>query len=189
MNPPININDLLKGTTVEWERLEFKKGWNPENILHSICAFANDFHNLGGGYIVVGIEEKDGQPILPPYGIKPSTIDDIQKELLGLGNNAIMPSYHPILFPVEFQEKVILVIWVPGGMTRPYKAKVTLGKGNEYKYYIRKNSSSVVAKGADESELLSLAATVPFDDRYNQRATIKDLDKGLIKEFLQDIKS
>ena len=25
MNPPININDLFKGTTVEWERLEFKK--------------------------------------------------------------------------------------------------------------------------------------------------------------------
>jgi len=189
MNPPININDLLKGTTVEWERLEFKKGWNPENILHSICAFANDFHNLGGGYIIVGIEEKDGQPILPPFGVKPSTIDDIQKELLGLGNNALMPSYHPILFPVEFQEKMILVIWVPGGMTRPYKAKVTLGKGSEYKYYIRKNSSSVVAKGTDETELLSLAATVPFDDRYNQRATIKDLDKGLIKEFLQDIKS
>ena len=47
----------------------------------------------------------------------------------------------------------------------------------------------MVAKGADETELLSLAATVPFDDRYNQRATIKDLDKGLIKEFLQDIKS
>lgn len=117
MNPPININDLLKGTTVEWERLEFKKGWNPENILHSICAFANDFRNLGGGYIVVGIEEKDGQPILPPFGVNPSTIDDIQKELLGLGNNAIMPSYHPILFPVEFQEKVIFIIWVPGGIT------------------------------------------------------------------------
>ena len=38
-------------------------------------------------------------------------------------------------------------------MTRPYKAKVTLGKGSEYKYYIRKNSSSIVAKGADETEL------------------------------------
>lgn len=33
MNLPININDLLKGTTVEWERLEFKRGWNPEDIL------------------------------------------------------------------------------------------------------------------------------------------------------------
>ncbi|MDQ1339988.1 MAG: ATP-dependent helicase RecG [Campylobacterota bacterium] len=149
---------MLKGTTVEWERLEFKRGWNPEDILHSICAFANDFHNLGGGYIIVGIEERNGQPVLPPHGVNTSTIDEIQKELLSLGHNAIMPSYHPILFPVEIDTKIILVIWVPGGMTRPYKAKTTLGKGSEYKYYIRKNSSSVVAKGVDESELLSLAA-------------------------------
>ena len=57
MNLPININQLLHGKAVEWERLEFKEGWNPEVILRSICAFANDFHNLGGGYIVVEIQE------------------------------------------------------------------------------------------------------------------------------------
>lgn len=189
MNLPININDLLKGTTVEWERLEFKRGWNPEEILRSICAFANDFHNLGGGYIIVGIEGSHGQPVLPPHGVNPAFVDAIQKELLALGHNAIIPSYHPILFPVEYGPKTILVIWVPGGMTRPYKAKATLGKGSEYKYYIRKNSSSVVARGTDESELLSLAATVPFDDRYNQKATLEDLDKTLIKAFLSEIKS
>ena len=57
MNLPININQLLHGKAVEWERLEFKEGWNPEVILRSICAYANDFHNLGGGYIVVEIQE------------------------------------------------------------------------------------------------------------------------------------
>ena len=51
---PININDLLHGKAVEWERLEFKQGWNPLDTLHTLCAFANDFHNLGGGYVVVG---------------------------------------------------------------------------------------------------------------------------------------
>ena len=30
MSLPININDLLHGKPVEWERLEFKAGWNPE---------------------------------------------------------------------------------------------------------------------------------------------------------------
>ena len=34
---PININELLTGTTVEWERLEFKEGWNPLDIIQSIC--------------------------------------------------------------------------------------------------------------------------------------------------------
>jgi hypothetical protein len=51
---PIKIDDVLHGQTVEWERLEFKQGWNPEAVLHTMCAFANDFHNLGGGYIFIG---------------------------------------------------------------------------------------------------------------------------------------
>ena len=65
---PININDLINARTVEWERLEFKEGWNPEDVLHTMCAFANDFHNLGGGYIILGIKEKNGRPVLPPKG-------------------------------------------------------------------------------------------------------------------------
>lgn len=27
---PINIHQLIHGSTVEWERIEFKEGWNPE---------------------------------------------------------------------------------------------------------------------------------------------------------------
>jgi len=60
---PINIHQLITGKTVEWDRIEFKKGWNPEEILHTLCAFANDVNNWGGGYIVIGIEEKDGIPV------------------------------------------------------------------------------------------------------------------------------
>lgn len=51
MTLPVNIEDVLHARTVESERVEFKQGWNPEAVLHTICAFANDFHNLGGGYI------------------------------------------------------------------------------------------------------------------------------------------
>ena len=68
---PINITDLVNGQSIEWERLEFKQGWNPEEIVHTMCAFANDINNWGGGYIIVGIEEKDGRPILPPAGLAP----------------------------------------------------------------------------------------------------------------------
>ena len=166
---PINIDDLLHGRSVEWERLEFKKGWNPLDALHAICAFANDFHNLGGGYIIVGVQEKDGQALLPPVGIKDDQFDGIQKEILNLGHNAIQPNYHPVMAPYIIDGRSILVIWVPGGQTRPYKARISLSKGNkEYAYFIRKGSSTVRTRGNDEIELLSLAATVPFDDRINQ---------------------
>jgi len=57
MKLPIDIDAILKGRLVESERLEFKEGWNPEKVIHALCAFANDFHNLGGGYIFIGIKE------------------------------------------------------------------------------------------------------------------------------------
>jgi len=54
MSLPVNIEELINGQTVEWERIEYKEGWNPVPILHSICAFANDLNNWGGGYIIIG---------------------------------------------------------------------------------------------------------------------------------------
>lgn len=45
---PINIYELIHAKVVESERIEYKSGWNKEDILHTICTFANDFHNWGG---------------------------------------------------------------------------------------------------------------------------------------------
>lgn len=187
---PISIADLLQGRSMEWERLEYKEGWNPESVLHTICAFANDFHNLGGGYILVGVEEKEGRPVLPPKGIDPAAIDGIQKELLSLGYSAIQPMYHPLTAPYQIDGKWVLAIWVPGGETRPYKAKISLARdAKDWAYYIRKQSSTVRAKDEAERELLSLAATVPFDDRYNQAASVEDLSHQLMTDFLKEVGS
>ena len=187
---PININNLLNGAPVEWERLEFKEGWNPLAVLHTLCAFANDFHNLGGGYIVIGVAERDGHPVLPPVGLSPGEVEAIQKEVLNLGHSAIQPQYHPIIVPEVVEGKRVLVLWSPGGQTRPYKARLGLGKdAKEWGYFIRKGSSTVRAKGADEQELLSLAATVPFDDRINQRARLEDLSRELVHDFLTEVGS
>ena len=187
---PINLHDLLRQRTIEGERVEYKAGWNPKAVLHTICAFANDFHNLGGGYVVLGVEEQNGRPVLPPMGINPDSVDAIQRELLNLGHSAIQPHYHPLTATYEVNGRTILVLWAPGGETRPYKARLSLTpKRQEWGYFIRKHSSTVRAKGQDERELLSLTATVPFDDRYRQTASLDDLSHRLIREFLRDIGS
>ena len=186
----INLHDLLRQRTIEGERVEYKAGWNPQSVLLTICAFANDFHNLGGGYVVLGVEEREGQPLLPPRGIDPRRIDAVQSELLRLGQSAIQPHYHPLTGVYEVEGRTILVLWAPGGETRPYKARVNLARGGaEWAYYIRRHSSTVRARGADERELLSLAATVPFDDRYRQEASLDDLSPRLIERFLRDVGS
>ncbi len=187
---PINIDSLLRRRTIESEHVEYKTGWNPESVLHTLGAFANDFHNLGGGYVVLGVEERDGRPVLPPKGLDPDAIDGIQKELLNLGNSAIQPPYHPLTAVHEIDGKTILVLYAPGGETRPYRTRASLSAGTrEWTYHIRKHSSTVRARGEDECELLGLAATVPFDDRYHQNASLSNLSFRLIQQYLQDVGS
>lgn len=186
---PINIDELIHGKVVEWERIEFKSGWNPEDVIHSVCAFTNDFNNWGGGYIVIGIEEENHRPILPPKGLSESEVGVIQRKLLDLCN-LLLPPYFPIFEPVEYQAKLIGIIWVPGGQNRPYKAPVSLSSSRrDYRYYVRHFNNTVVAKPHEERELIALAATIPFDDRMNQHAEITDLKLPLIQDFLKDIKS
>ncbi len=185
---PINIKELITGKTVETERIEFRKGWDPERTIKSITAFANDFNNWGGGYIIVGIEEKNGLPVLPPCGIKPNTIDTILKELNSLCRR-ILSNYTPIAEPVDFQKRKILIIWCYGGTLRPYKCPDSLGKNPGYIYFIRKFSSTVKPSIDEEKELMAMASNIPFDDRVNRFSSVRDFDLSLIRVYLNKIGS
>lgn len=185
---PININELLNGKTVEWERIEFREGWNPERTHRTICGFANDFNNWRGGYIVLDVSEKNGQPKLPPKGLRLNQIDSIQQELNNICRK-IIPNYFPIVEPVDFQGKKILILWCPGGSNRPYKAPETLSEHSRYYYYIRRYSSTVQPTRDEERELLAMANQIPFDDRVNHNSTVNDFDLSTIKIFLNEIGS
>jgi ATP-dependent DNA helicase RecG len=122
-------------------------------------------------------------------GLADNQLDKIQRELLA-HCQLIQPPYFPVLSIDEVEGRKLIVLWAPGGQNRPYKAPeaVTANK-KTWRYYIRRYSSTVEAKGDTEQELLSLAAKVPFDDRYNQSARIDDLSKPLMQAFLQEVGS
>ena len=122
---PINIEDLLRKQKIESNRIEFKKGWNPDSIYHSICAFANDFDNIGGGYIIVGVEEQNGIARRPVKGIPATDLDDILKDMVGY-NNKINPYYMPRTSVEEVDGQSVLAIWVPAGVNRPYDVRVSV---------------------------------------------------------------
>ncbi len=186
-NPlPVSLADLLKGQKVESDRIEFKAGWNPPAIFRTICAFANDFHNYGGGYVVVGVaDDADGLPVLPPAGVPNAELDRMQRELLQYGN-LIQPPYFPILGFEEVEGRTVAMLWCPGGQSRPYKVpKDVTAKDKEYQYYIRRYANSVQAKDAELRELIELTATVPYDDRVNHHATLDDLQLPLLRSYLK----
>lgn len=190
MNIPINIKTLLSGKVVESERIEFKKGWNPVSILRTISAFANDFENLGSGYIVVGVEEdKNGLAKRPIFGFPIEQFDKIQKEMI-VYCNQIRPPYFPRMTLEELDGKHVLLIWVTAGSNRPYEVpKDVTAKKKEYAFFIRKYTSTIQTNIEQKQELLSLTAKIPFDDRVNSRATINDISLTLVQQHLKEIES
>ena len=189
MGLPINIDELVHGNTIEWERLEFKKNWNPQEVINTICAFANDLSNWSGGYIIIGFEENQGRPIFPPVGHSINEIDRMQKRIVEIGYQ-IQPNYFPIAQPYLIDGKYILILWCPAGDNRPYSSPSKLGdKIARREYYVRVGSNSIVAKGDTLRRLQQLTARIPFDDRVNNLSKIDDLDLGLIQSYLKEVKS
>ena len=186
---PINIEDLLNKQKVESNRIEFKKGWNPAKIYQTICAFANDFDNIGGGYILVGVEEENGIAKRPIHGLSESDLDSIQKAMIGF-NNKINPYYLPRTSVEEIDGKYVLVIWVPSGLERPYDVMDDVTKRDARpRWYVRSGTSTIEAKGEVLTELREIANRIPFDDRGNSAISLDDLSPVLIMDYLRRIKS
>lgn len=186
---PINIEDLLNKRKVESNRIEFKADWNPDKIYHTICAFATDIENTGGGYILVGVEEENGIAKRPVKGINPESIDRILKDMVG-HDAKISPPYLCKVSPEEIDGKTILVIWVPTGINRPYSVtESVVARKSVPKFYIRSKSSTIEAKGEILDEVRELANRVPFDERGNVIINIDDISGVRVHNHLKTIGS
>lgn len=186
---PINIEDLLNKRKVESNRIEFKTGWNPDKIYHTVCAFATDLENTGGGYILVGVEEENGVAKRPVKGLNEKEIDDILKDMVGY-DAKIEPAYMTKVSPEIVDGKPILVIWVPSGLNRPYSVmESVVAKKSTPKFYVRSKSSTIEAKGEILDQVRALANRVPFDERGNEAIKIDDISGMLVYEHLKTVKS
>ncbi len=188
---PVNIQSLLEGSSVESQRIEFKASWDPNTVggqvLRTICAFANDYHNLNGGYVVIGVEETEGHAVLPPCGIAPTESEDIQRWIRGQCNR-LDPVYQPIMSPEVVGGRHLLVVWVPASDMRPHRAPE--GNTGQRKYWIRLGAETVDA--AQRGMLLPLmdqAAKVPWDDRRAFEASMSDRRESKVREYLRDVRS
>lgn len=189
MAVPTNIKTLLSGNVVEWARIEFKETWDAEASLKTICAFANDIDNWGGGYIVIGVKEgDDGKPASLP-GVPIERIDGYLKNMLNKCK-LIHPEYLPIVEVADYKGKKFIIIWAPGGSARPYSSPKTMAKNEKERiHYIRKMSSTIAPSEEEKRDLYNLANNIPFDDRVNHEAELTDLNITLIKSYLKEIGS
>jgi ATP-dependent DNA helicase RecG len=183
---PLKVDDLINGKIVENIRIEYKATLDEHTkpkIIETIAAFANDLYNLNGGYIILGIKAPDGTPILPPIGLEGSKLESIQRDIR-IACKKIDPEYQPLYIPEYYQEKHIIVLWIPAGDNRPYRAP-NHRKNNEYVPFVRIGPETVKAEGEILKQLLEVTAKIPFDDRRNNNANILAISPTLVKRFLQ----
>lgn len=189
MAVPTNVKTLLSGNVVEWARIEFKETWDAESSLKTICAFANDIDNWGGGYIVIGVKEENGRPVYPLQGVPAENVDRYLKDMLNKCKR-IQPEYIPIVEVADCEGKKFIVVWAPGGYLRPYSSPKSMAKDEKERVcYIRKMSSTIMPSEEEKRDLYNLANNVPFDDRVNHEAELADLNLTLIQAYLKEIGS
>ena len=139
---PRRLRDLVE---LPRESLEIEiKGWlklsnnhDKANLAHAILALAN----YGGGYIVIGFEEKNGQ--WEPSESSPENLELFSQDIInGIVQRYAEPPFHCDVYLVErpsdgFQYPVILI---PGDHTVPIRAAKS-GPGEkhvqQYTYYTR----------------------------------------------------
>ena len=190
---PIKIETLLEGRTVEQNRIECQKGFNPSSIIHTVCGFANDIAGVDGGYIVIGVDTENGMPVLPPVGLKEEELDDIQLKLFQYCNK-IEPRYIPKIDVVEYKGAHLILLKCAAGDSGPYKAPVDVyskdkASNTTMKFWIRPASLTTEAKRDELSELFEKFNSIPFVDRINPRATMDLIRRGYVEDFIKDSNS
>ena len=193
---PIKIETLLEGRKVEQNRIEYKAGFNPSEVVHTVCAYANDIAGVDGGYLVLGVQTEKGLPVLPPVGLPEELLDDIQLKIFQYCNK-IEPRYIPKIDIVEYKGVHLVYLKCAAGDAGPYQApmdvysKKEAGKEQDrtMKYWIRPASLTTEAKQSELAELFEKFAAIPFVDRINNKASMEYIRRGYVEDFIRESNS
>ena len=185
----IDVENLIHRRGIESARVEFKASWNTKftsyQILATICAFANDFQRLGGGYIIIGVEESGGQAVRPIKGIRPSELQEAERWIRG---NCIryLRGHIPLLSPQKIDDRTVLVVWSKASENGPHKAPKA--KDGPQKYWIRIGSENVDAQAAGQlNTLMERSTRMPWDNQVAHDSQLQDLDDTLVRQHLNDM--
>jgi len=183
--------DLKELSQRESEQVEWKENVaDVDDVIKTAVAFANDFSNLGGGYIVCGAcEQKDehGFQRIMLSGLTADRCKELENKVLSDCRTKVDPPVVPIIEEqqTEFPDRRILVFVVPAsGSAHSYRA----GGKDASTYYIRIGRETREARNGLLRELLvRKGALEPWDRRVNQVAQVADIDPLLLRDTLNQI--
>ncbi len=181
----VDLEQLARneGPQVEWK--EGVADWR--NVAKAIVAFTNDYHNLGGGYVVCGAREtrdEHGFPAMSRPGLTAGRIKELRGKILNALRDHADPAIVPLVeeLPSDNDERRVLVFVAPQtGHAHTWRDKAD-GSG---KYWIRIDSQTIEARNGLLMQLLTRrGALPPWDQRPRPDATVQDLDLLKLREAL-----
>ncbi len=172
------LNQLGESTTIE-----AKRGTDVGRSLHeTISAFSNE-PDLGGGYIVLGVE-KDESTLFPTYSV--TGVDDIEKLKRDIATQCAGGVFNMPIRPKLIEEQVdgknVLVVAISEAQHQEkpvYIKSVGLPKGA----YRRIGESDIRCTDEDLQLLFANQNQKPFDGQIVEGSSLDDLDPEAIELY------
>lgn len=185
--PDIDLDQLA---IRESEQIEWKENVaDIDDVVATLCAFANDLANLGGGYVVCGAAEaKDehGFPRLVRSGLTAARLREVESRVLARCRDRVAPPLAPLVaeLPSDSADRRILVFIQPATATAHTCRRGTEGA----KHFVRIGRSTVEARnGVLRDLLVRKGALEPWDRRPCVTATDRDLDLLALRDALNQM--
>ncbi len=185
---PSNRIDLPALAARESAQVEWKENVaDAGSVVKTVVAFANDWSNLGGGYVICGARESRDQHgfakmLLP--GLAAARFKEIEGRVLAACQRHVDPPIVPRVeeLPAEDAGRRVLVFVVPAtGYAHSFRTAKDSGK-----YYVRVGSSTREARNSQLRELLVRKRVLePWDRRLHPEARVEDLDLVVFRDALQ----
>lgn len=182
--------DLKELASRESEQVEWKENVaDVEDVARTIAAFANDYSNLGGGYVVCGAREardEHGFQKMEIPGLTAGRLKEIEGRVLALCREKVNPPVAPLLeeLPAATEDRRILIFIVPAtGDAHTFRSSDDSGK-----YYIRISRETREARNGVLRELfVRKRVQEPWDRRCHPAATIDDIDLLALREVMKRV--
>lgn len=179
--------DLKEISLRESEQVEWKdQVADVDDVVRSICAFANDWSNLGGGYVVCGAREETdeaGFQRVLMHGLSAARFREIEGRVLEKCRSRVFPQIAPMVeeIPVGESAQRVLVFVVPASR-QAHQLRAGDDGGS---YFVRIGRSTIEARNGILRELLvRKGAALPWDHRPCAAASAEDLDLLTLREIL-----
>ncbi len=185
MNTRMDLKDLALR---ESEQIEWKENVaDIDDVVATLCAFANDYANLGGGHVVCGAREsKDehGFPALELLGLAADRLKEVEGKVLTRCRERVSPSIVPLVDEVAAKtpERRVLVFTMPASPEAH-----SFRRGNEgAKHFIRASRETREARNGILRDLLVRKGMAkPWDRSPCAKATVADIDLVALRDTLQ----